>query len=265
MKTSYDYSNTLYPGHSLPWLMSHAERSALLHLLELTRPSAAIEVGTCHGGCLEQIRRRADFVYSIDINPEVAAKLAPGMPNVDFLTGDSKEMIGCALDKCMQRNQHLGFALIDGDHSYAAVQNDIHALLAYRPKRPLWVLMHDSGNPECRRGIAEARWSGNPHVHMVDLDFVTGGISEDIEFERQIWGGLGIALLLPELRQGDLCVAASASKNQAALLKASDHYPSALRRAMRWLRVKRKGLDRRLDRIPILRRSRLQKNSSDSK
>jgi len=249
MKTSYDYAGVLYPGASRPWLMSHAERTALLRVLEVARPAAAIEVGTCQGGCLEQIRQRADFVYSIDIDPEVAASMAPDMPNVEFLTGDSKEMIAHALKQCADRSQLVGFALIDGDHRYAGVQNDIHALLAYHPSRPLWILMHDSGNPECRAGIAEARGAASPHVHMVDLDFVAGTLSEDAGFPNQIWGGLAIALLLPEPRPGALAIAASAAKNQAALYRVSEQYPSLANHARRWLRVKRQRLDRRLDRL----------------
>lgn len=255
MKTSYDYSRRLYPEGSLPWMMTHGERSALLRVLGVARPAAAIEIGTFQGGCLEQIRQLANFVYSIDIDPEVAAKLAPSMLNVEFLTGDSKDMIALALKKCAERSQPVGFVLIDGDHSYAGVQNDIHALLQYRPTQPLWIVMHDSSNPECREGMAKARWADNPHVHMVDLDFVTGVLHEAPDLEGQIWGGLGIALLLPEPRVGQLEIAASASKNYAALYRASGHYPSIAKGVRHWLRIKKLGLDRRLDRLPWRARS----------
>ena len=247
MKTSYDYSNRIYPGAARRWAMSHAERCALLHILELNLPSSAIEIGTDAGGCLEQIRTRADFVYSIDINPDIAARLGPEMPNVEFLTGDSKELIGAALQRCAERSQPLGFVLIDGDHGYRAVQDDIHAVLRYEPARPLWILMHDSANPECRAGIAEAQWASNPHVHMVDLDFVSGTLSQDLLFEDMIWNGFAIALLQPERREGGLQIAASGSRNQALLYRHSIHYPSLANGIRRWMRIKRKGLRRRLD------------------
>ena len=250
MGNSYQYSPLLYE-HALPnrqWMMSHGERTALLQVLRRAQPVCAIEIGTAEGASLEQIRRYAQITYSIDIDPAVRLRLAPLMPNVEFLTGDSKELIGVALQRCEQNSQPLGFVLIDGDHRYAGVQGDIHAVLRYQPTRPLWVLLHDSSNPECRRGIAEARWAENPHVHLVDLDFVTGTLSEDSNFPGQIWGGLALALLLPEVRADHLEIAASASLNQAALYRISEHYPSLVNRLRRWVRTKRRGLERRLNR-----------------
>jgi hypothetical protein len=250
MKSSYDFARMLYgeTSASRVWLMSHAERSALLQVLRQAQPAGAIEVGTADGGSLEQIRQYARLTVSIDILPEVKTRFAPMMPNVEFLTGDSKELIGVAMQRCEQNSQPLGFVLIDGDHRYAGVQGDIHALLRCQPTRPLWVLMHDSSNPECRRGIAEARWAENPYVHMVDLDFVTGTLSQDPVFKGMLWGGLALALMLPEVRADRLEIAASASLNQAALYRISEHYPSLVNRLRRWLRTKRRGLERRLNR-----------------
>jgi hypothetical protein len=226
--------------------MSHGERAALLHVLRLAQPPSALEVGTSKGGSLQHIFRHAQTTYSIDIEPEVRKRLAPEMPNVEFLTGDSKELIGTVLRHCATHAQPLGFALIDGDHTYAGVKADLVALLAIRPERPLWVLMHDSTNPGCRAGIAQAPWAANPHVHMVDLDFVTGVLSDDPAFERQLWGGFAIALLLPQPRTHSLVIAASAAKNYDALWRASSHYPSLANYVAGWLRIKRRGLARRM-------------------
>jgi len=63
-----------------------------------------------------------------------------------------------------------------------------------------------------------SRWAENPHVHMVDLDFVTGSLSQDPTFEA-CFGGLGPRLMLPEVRTERLEIAASASLNQAALYR----------------------------------------------
>jgi hypothetical protein len=250
MGSSYQYSPLLYE-HALPdrqWMMSHGERAALLQVLRQAQPVSAIEIGTAEGASLEQIRRYAQVTYSIDIDPIVRSRLGPLMPNVEFLTGDSKELIGVALQRCEQNSRPLGFVLIDGDHRYAGVQADIHALLRYRPTRPLWVLLHDSSNPDCRRGMAEARWADNPHVHMVDLDFVTGTLSEDPNFPGQIWGGFAIALLLPELRSGELEISASARKNFQALYRASWHAGTRWHHLRFWLNGKMNGLRRRLGR-----------------
>lgn len=250
MKTSYDASCLLYTP-TLPlraWHMSNAERSAVLHVLQIAQPDSALEVGTAQGGCLQQIRRFAKKTYSIDLSPEVRDLLTTEMPDVDFLTGDSKQLIGRVLAFSQERSQPLGFALIDGDHSYAGVRADLAALLTYRPPRPLWVLMHDSTNPDCRAGIASAPWGDNPHVHMVDLDFVNGAISEDPRFENMLWGGLDIALLLPEPRHHALTIAASGARTYAALFRASRHNPSLLNWAQNWIAIKRRGLARRLNR-----------------
>ncbi|MGA2445939.1 MAG: class I SAM-dependent methyltransferase [Opitutaceae bacterium] len=248
MKSSYDLTGMLYgeTSASRVWLMSHAERSALLQVLRQAQPAGAIEVGTAGGGSLEQIRQHARLTVSIDILPEVKTQLAPVMPNVEFLTGDSKMLIPQALQLCAERQQPPGFALIDGDHTYRGVQGDLHALLHHHPTRPVWILIHDSANPECRAGITEARWADNPHVHLVDLDFVTGTLSQDPAFEGMLWGGLALALMLPEVRTDRLEIVASASLNQAALYRVSEHYPSLVNRLRRWVRTKRKGFERRL-------------------
>ncbi len=40
-------------------------------------------------------------------------------------------------------------------------------------------MMHDSFNPECRRGMQEADWEKSPYVKWVDFDFVPGRIIEN--------------------------------------------------------------------------------------
>jgi hypothetical protein len=251
MKTSYDFSSLIYPRTSRPWHMSHAERCALLRVLEVSAPQAAIEIGTDQGGCLEQIRTHAETVYSIDINPEVACRLETSMPNVEFLTGPSRTMIPFALRRCAETRQELGFVLIDGDHRRQSVMEDIAAVLAWKPTRPLWILMHDSGNPDCRSGIMEAAWTSNPYVQVVDLDFVNGAISDVDEFRDSIWGGLAVALLLPYERLGSLEIAASAARNQEALCSCSILHQSLTKRVGWWIGTKSKELHRRLARSPM--------------
>jgi hypothetical protein len=248
MNTYENLTAQLYPceGSPLPWYMSHAERLAVRRILEVARPEAALEVGTCEGGCLQQIQQHTPFAISIDIDPGVRERLAPRFPSVEFLTGNSSELIGQAFNRFSQRKTPLGFVLIDGDHSYQGVLKDLRALLQLRPERPVWMLMHDSSNPECRRGIADAPWSDSPFVHLVDLDFVSGTLSEDPRFQRQIWGGLALALLLPELRSSDLAIQASTATNYAALWRASAHYPSVANQVRNWFAIKQAGLRRRL-------------------
>ena len=94
-------------------------------------------------------------------------------------------------------------------------------------KRPLYVVMHDSFNPECRRGMKEAPWETNPHVHAVELDFVVGmlcGNDEPPGYERAMWCGLGLALFFPERRVGQLRI----HEREAA------HFQAALRYSRHW-------------------------------
>jgi len=98
----------------------------------------------------------------------------------------------------------LNFILLDADHSAAAVTRDLNLILDYKPREPLILLMHDSGNSECRRGILAADWASNPHMHVLECDFVPGQIIEhSIKDGRgEIWGGLALAYFLPEPRTG---------------------------------------------------------------
>ncbi len=249
MKTVNDLSALLYPAKSPEqlWLMQDGEKGALLQVLRRAQSVAALEIGTCEGGCLRQIRDHAKLTYSLDISPDVRRNLEPQMPNVKFLTGDSPKLIPLVLSECQANGMPLNFALVDGDHRYEGVKADLNALLAYRPTTsPLWVLMHDSGNPECRRGIADADWAGNPHVHVVELDFVPGTLNAAEDFRDQIWGGLAFALLLPEKRTHDLKINASLAHHFDHIYRRSIHYPSLANSLKIWWRIKLKGLKRRL-------------------
>lgn len=243
-----DLPDLLYP-HASPqrqWLMSHAERAGVLHVLARAQAENAIEVGTCEGGCLDQIRAHTQRVYSIDIDPTVKTRLGPLMPEVEFLIGDSAELIGTALQRCAESGKSPGFILIDGDHTYRGVQADIHAVLQHRPNRPMWIVMHDSFNPACRRGIQEARWADNPCVHHVMVDYVPGNLHTEGMFAGQMWGGLALAWVGPEPRTSPLKIEAGDEALYQRLYHQSWH-PDTLRNRLRyWLRTKQKGLERRL-------------------
>jgi hypothetical protein len=250
MSPPFDFDSLLYPapGARLEWAMQHAEKAVLVQVLRISRPEAALEIGTCNGGSLRQIQAVARQTYSIDIDPQVKERLAGQMPGVTFLTGDSRALIPEVLAACRAAGTALNFALVDGDHRYDGVKADLNALLAYRPAAPLWVLMHDSSNPECRRGIADADWAANPHVHAVELDFVAGSFSPDEAFHRQLWGGLALALLLPEPRPGAVEVSASLAQHFDRIYRQSIDYPSVANTVRYWARIKWRGLQRRLKR-----------------
>lgn len=199
----------LFADYMPEWLMSDAECCALITLLAQTSPECAIEIGTAQGGSLSVLARFAKKVYSLDVNPNCREQLGHCFSNVEFITGKSQKTLPLLLEQVQAEKLGLGFVLIDGDHSRRSVKQDIENLLFYRPSQPLYVVLHDSFNPECRQGMVEADWARSPYVHFVELDFVTGTLLSWPERYREMWGGLAVALLLPWERRGELRIHAN--------------------------------------------------------
>jgi hypothetical protein len=193
--------------HQLEWQMTSPERAAIIQILNHARPPVAIEIGTHKGGSLQVISPRAGRVYSLDINPQVKANLSPLFKNVEFRTGDSAQILPKIFREIDARGEELGFVLIDGDHSREGVRRDTNLVLGYAPRRPVFVVFHDSFHPQCREGILAADWQQCPHAHYFNVDFV-GGIMpvERGQTRVSMWGGFGLAVLLPQKRSGPLTV-----------------------------------------------------------
>ena len=190
---------------TLPWQMTRAERFCFLELIRRFKPEVAIEVGTSWGGSLEVLSRHSGEVYSIDIDPSVAESLKGRFPNVTFLSGDSSILLPKLVDDVNASDKKVGVVLIDGDHSEQGVRRDINAILKIVPRTPVGIIMHDSFNPACRRGITTAEWEASPYVHYVEIDFVGGIFVPDrTSVESSLVSGLAFALLLPEQRKKTL-------------------------------------------------------------
>jgi hypothetical protein len=203
--TSADIAQRLSSSHD-EWLMTDAERATLHSLLSTLKPQCAIEVGVYKAGSLAILSAHSQKVYALDIDPACESAYASGFPNVEFITGSSAETLPKLIDRMQASGEVLDFVLIDADHSTEWVRRDIDNVLRYRPHRPLYIIMHDSFNPGCRRGMMQANWSDNPHAHMVELDFVVGRLitQEESDSYRQMWCGFALGVLLPEKRSGDL-------------------------------------------------------------
>ena len=196
-------------GYLPRWQMETGERATLIHLLSTLRPEGAIEIGTAFGGSLSAISKFSRRVWTLDKDPACAERLAATFPEVTFLTGKSTDTLPPLVAELTAARAPLGFVLIDGAHTRETVRADIDNLLRFRPTAcPLFVLMHDSFNPDCRAGIAEAAWADNPHVHQVELDFVSGILHEAEGKRGQMWGGFALAVLRPEERAGELTITA---------------------------------------------------------
>lgn len=192
------------------WQMHDSERLALTGLLARHQPYCSVEVGTFHGGSLSLIRQYSKMIFSIDIDAAIPSRL--NLPNVNFLTGPSHVILPHLLGELDRAGIAVEFVLIDGDHSAAGVKRDIACVLSYVPKKPLFVALHDSFNPECRQGMLQAGWESSPYCHWVDLDFVPGKLGA-----KQLWGGLALAHFLPVARPGDLQINRTAEEMFQAL------------------------------------------------
>ena len=206
--------------------MSVSERFALTGMLARLRPKAALEIGTHFGGSLQALAAHCDEVHSIDIDPTVRSELAPKFPNVHFHTGPSQTLVPQVIADIAQRGRCLEFVLVDGDHTASGVRADVEAILHHTPLTTLHIVMHDSFNPDCRRGLKAVDWQSHPHVHSVELDFVVGNFHERPQggaFARSMWGGFAHAVVKSEARTGSLSVTASAEPLQRIVYRASAH------------------------------------------
>src|SRR5262249_37847793 len=121
--------------------------------------------------------------------------------------------------------EELGFVLIDGDHTAQGVMTDVNLVLKHVPKRPVYIVLHDSFNPGCRQGMLAAGWKDCPYVHYFNVDFV-GGIffPEKGNTRPSMWGGLGLAVMLPEKRKGELKILQPYSGTFECVYPHSCHY-----------------------------------------
>lgn len=231
--------DVVFEGYLQSSQMSDAERCSMIMLLDKLRPECAIEVGTADGGSLSMIARYAKKVYSLDIDPTCKERFQSRFPNAEFVVGDSRKTLPTLLRTLQASNEKLAFVLIDGLHTFAGVKADIENVLAYVPTCPLYVALHDSFNPECRRGMAAADWASSPFVHYVELDFVSGQFNRiETSGARNMWCGLALALMLPERREGDLIINEDERPLYDAVFRLSAHRTQSIGtdQVRRWLK-----------------------------
>ena len=232
------YEELLFPGVIRDnWQMLECERIALTGVLARVRPRGALEIGVYYGGSLSLASQFCQRIVAIDIDPAVRQRFA--LPaNAELWIGSSADLILHALAIFQKRGLPLEYVLIDAEHSANGVRRDINLVLQYCPTAPMFILVHDSGNPECRSGILSADWRANPYVHSVQCDFVPGQIIEhSIKDGRgEVWGGLALAYLDNKPRVGDLVISQGAATTvrgvqflagQLSILSGSSTLPSS--------------------------------------
>jgi len=216
MKTLEIFEYPLY------WEMTNNEKIVLVNLLEDIKPSVSIEIGCKKGGSLQVISKYSKEVFSLDIDSGVK-ELQKDFPNVDFVIGDSKETLPKLLKKLSEEDKFPDFILIDGEHSTEGVRSDINIILESKIKKPLTIIMHDSFNPNCRRGMLTANYAGNKNLHFVDIDFLHGTYSVSKEVNGEMWGGFGMIFLKPEINEKEPEIKQSLQYSFERTLRLSKH------------------------------------------
>ena len=175
------------------WQMSYGERAALEGLLSQIKPRLAIEIGTAEGGSLERIAAHSEDVHSFDlVEPEPEAR---ALGNVTFHTGDSHALLPQLLEQLAEEGRNVDFALVDGDHSADGVRRDMQDVLDSPAVAHAAIVMHDTMNPEVRRGLEALEYRAWPKVAYVELDFVAGYMFRDPQLRHELWGGLGLVVV----------------------------------------------------------------------
>ena len=177
------------------WRMHLNERVALEGVLSAVRPRLAVEVGTEHGGSLARIVAHADEVHSLDLATTAEARAIDGAERVTFHEGDSHVLLPALLSRFAEAGRNVDFVLIDGDHSAAGVRRDLEDVLSSPAVGRSVVMLHDTMNPEVRRGLESIRYDGYGKVAYVEMDFVAGPLRRTPRFGNYLWGGFGLVVV----------------------------------------------------------------------
>ena len=77
------------------------------------------------------------------------------------------------------------------------VLEDITNVLKLLPKQAVTIILHDSFNPACRKGMKAYDYNSNKFIENVELDYVTGAFNHDGLY-REMWGGFACIRMQPE-------------------------------------------------------------------
>lgn len=161
--------------------MSAREKLSLIGILELLRPESCLEFGYHRGGATKWLAKYCDSVITVDVN-EFVMSAGQNHSNVTAWNCSTEE----AVKRIKENNHKFDFAIIDADHSRRAVARDLSGII----KQVDVILMHDSSNPSCRKGMLDILTNQDSHAY--NLDFITSSIKYD-----GLWGGLGVAIRSP--------------------------------------------------------------------
>jgi len=159
------------------WLMSTREKLGLIGLLHCLNPKKVLEFGYHRGGATKWLSQFADKVITVDVN-EFVTEAPNRFQNVEAWNCPTLE----AASRIKTEKLFFDLAIIDADHSRQAVCSDINRIISHSDI----ILMHDSFNPDCRKGMIDALQNQKSHAYY--LDFIPSISKND-----GLWGGLAIA------------------------------------------------------------------------
>jgi hypothetical protein len=159
------------------WLMSTREKLGLIGLLHCLKPKKVLELGYHRGGATKWLSQFAEKVITVDVN-EFVADSPDLFHNVEAWNCHTLE----AASRIKKEQLFFDLAIIDADHSRQSVSADINGIIGHSDI----ILMHDSFNPNCRKGIIDALRGQRTHAYY--LDFIPSVSKSD-----GLWGGLAIA------------------------------------------------------------------------
>ncbi|HET6506352.1 MAG TPA: class I SAM-dependent methyltransferase [Baekduia sp.] len=181
------------------WMMQLGERFAFEGLLAQLAPRIAVEIGTWEGGSLRRIAAHAGHVHAFDID-ERSVPHAAALDNATLHLGDGAVEVPRVLAELHARGEAVDFALVDGLHTYDAVQADARSLLDADACHTTTIVFHDTAHAGVRAGLDDLDLPSHPKVSLWLPDFVPGYlVRDDDELPEEIRGrgfnGLGLLVL----------------------------------------------------------------------
>ena len=92
-------------------------------------------------------------MHSFDLVVTPEARAVDGAERVTFHEGDSHELLADVLRGFADAGRNVDFLMIDGDHTAQGFRRDVEDVLSSTALRRSVVLLHDTMNPEVRRGM----------------------------------------------------------------------------------------------------------------
>jgi hypothetical protein len=182
------------------------EKSVLCQFLSRFPSHCSVGIGNNSVDCLSILSQNSKTVFPIGVDLDFQHKYKE-FDNIQFQPGPSAEVLSLLLKELEAFADPLDFILIDGNLPINELQRNIDVIIAYLPKNIISIIIQGSFNPQYRRTILEANWGNAPYVHVLDMDFVAGGLNLGRRNGEKIFsGGLCLIYLKSEENSGRVVV-----------------------------------------------------------